>query len=153
MYMFNKSQPRTGHTREPDPHVLINSFFTGKVFISTPRTPDRRMYCTHRCKFNTARGLQDPSSQRGQCVTRTSYRHRFLTRSSHLEVRVKDPAQVLNPDLTKSGLGTYTKSGLRTCAGKKSGLRARARAPLLHNAVVSRKRTVCPLPLQRADGR
>ena len=27
--------------------------FTGKVFISTPRTPDRR---THRCKFNTARG-------------------------------------------------------------------------------------------------
>ena len=31
--------------------------FTGKVFISTPRTPDRR---THRCKFNTARGPQDP---------------------------------------------------------------------------------------------
>ena len=31
--------------------------FTGKVFISTPRTPDRR---THRCKFNTARGPLDP---------------------------------------------------------------------------------------------
>ena len=31
--------------------------FTGKVFISTPRTPDRR---THRCNFNTARGPQDP---------------------------------------------------------------------------------------------
>ena len=27
------------------------------VFVSTPRTPNRR---THRCKFNTARGPQDP---------------------------------------------------------------------------------------------
>ena len=36
-------------------HTVLE--FTGKVFISTPRTPDRR---THRCKFNTARGPLDP---------------------------------------------------------------------------------------------
>ena len=33
-------------------HFSPLTYFTGKVFISTPRTPDRR---THRCKFNTAR--------------------------------------------------------------------------------------------------
>ena len=31
--------------------------FTGKVFITTPEDTDRR---TNRCKFNTARGPQDP---------------------------------------------------------------------------------------------
>ena len=39
--------------------------FTGKVFISTPRTPDRR---THRCKFNTARGPLDPLFHSGSTV-------------------------------------------------------------------------------------
>ena len=33
--------------------LMCHGAFTGKDFISTPRTPDRR---THRCKFNTARG-------------------------------------------------------------------------------------------------
>ena len=33
--------------------------FTGKVFISTPRTPDRR---THRCKFNTVNTARVPLS-------------------------------------------------------------------------------------------
>ena len=42
------------------PNYLLRArqrIFTGRVFISTPRTPGRR---THRCKFHTARGPQDP---------------------------------------------------------------------------------------------
>ena len=40
-----------GRSCASDDSTLDAATFTGKVFISTPRTPDRR---THRCKFNTA---------------------------------------------------------------------------------------------------
>ena len=38
---------------------LLHVTFTGKFFISTPRTPAGPAY-TRRCKFNTARGPLDP---------------------------------------------------------------------------------------------
>ena len=37
-------------------HMPATASSHKKGFISTPRTPDRRTQCTHRCKFNTARG-------------------------------------------------------------------------------------------------
>ena len=50
-------------------HPLHSQTSKGKVFISTPRSPDRR---THRCKFNTARGPLDPHSHHTLTFEKTS---------------------------------------------------------------------------------